>query len=120
MIKTFFISALLLSVTPAFAESTVQSGSTVTNVVSPTATQLVEKFGDKLDQYITVLASKAGVAADHFYPIFVRQQVITGIFELSLMAIGLISGIGLICLGISNDSEKMKPNKCLACSAAAF
>ena len=40
--------------------------------------QLINSFGDKLDSYISALASKAGVAADHFYPVFVKQQAIEG------------------------------------------
>ena len=91
--------ALLSSVAPTFAGSTVQPDPVVTNVVAPTATQLVEKFGDKLDQYITALASKAGVAADHFYPIFVKQQRITGIFEMFLMTVGAFVGVFFLRAG---------------------
>jgi len=40
--------------------------------------QVIEKFGDKLDTYIAAFAAKAGVATDHFWPIFVKQQVIEG------------------------------------------
>ena len=40
--------------------------------------QVIEKFGEKLDQYLGALANQAGVAADHFYPVFVRQQAVEG------------------------------------------
>lgn len=40
--------------------------------------QLIEKFGIKLDGYVEVLASKTGMATEHFWPVFVRQQQIEG------------------------------------------
>ena len=54
------------------------------------AVQVIETFGNKLDHYINALASKAGVAADHFYPIFVHQQTIEGVFAIvSLIGAGI-------------------------------
>jgi hypothetical protein len=38
--------------------------------------QVINQFGNKLDNYIQITASKLGVATDHFWPIFVRQQKI--------------------------------------------
>lgn len=116
--KTILISiltsiVLTLSVIPSFAADPINAGqlaaAAVTNIVVPTTTvQLVDKFGDKLDQYINALASKAGVAAKHFYPIFVRQQRITGIFELSLMFIGIVLSILLFLMAwiFSKNNEK--------------
>lgn len=40
--------------------------------------QLVTTFGNKLDAYISVLAAKAGMAAEQFWPVLVKQQVIEG------------------------------------------
>lgn len=95
--------AILSLTAPVYAGGTNQIEQVAqTNTVPTTAVQVIDKFGDKLDQYITALASKAGVAADHFYPIFVRQQFITGIFELSLMTTGLICGIWLIRFGFKS------------------
>jgi hypothetical protein len=55
-------------------------------------TQLMEKFGDKLDHYLQALADKAGVAAEHFWPIFVKQQMIEGITVLFFIILfGLLS-----------------------------
>lgn len=39
---------------------------------------IVTEFGNKLDNYISVLTSKAGVAAEHFWPVLVQQQVVEG------------------------------------------
>ena len=89
--------AILSLTTLAFA-----GGNTQTNTIPPTTSQVIEKFGDKLDQYMGALASKAGVAADHFYPIFVRQQVITGVTELLLLGMGAIVAYLLIRMGIAN------------------
>jgi len=90
----------MLFAVPAFAGET----NAVQSVEPQTGVQLANKFGDKLDQYLGVLAQKVGVAADHFYPIFVKQQYITGIFELSVMAMGSL--ITIFC--IWNGVQKLK------------
>ena len=97
LLASILTLALLSFTTPVFAGETNQT--TVANTVPPTATQVIEKFGDKLDQYINALAAKAGVAAQHFYPIFVRQQIITGVFELFLMVVGLCLSVFFLRLG---------------------
>jgi len=63
---------------------------------------LVEKFGDKMDQYFQALADKAGVATDHFWPIFVKQQYIEGISLLVLLMIGFIACVLLFRMGINH------------------
>ena len=40
--------------------------------------QIVQEFGNKLDGYIITLSDKLGVAADHFWPVFVKQQTVEG------------------------------------------
>lgn len=55
--------------------------------------QVVTEFGNKLDSYIAVLASKAGVVAEHFYPVLVRQQVIEGWSSVALLLVSLIGCI---------------------------
>jgi hypothetical protein len=52
--------------------------------------QVIESFGNKLDEYIQTIAAKAGVAGEHFYPIFIRQQVIDGWIALGVYAVGLV------------------------------
>jgi hypothetical protein len=39
---------------------------------------IITQFGEKIDGYINVLATKAGMAADHFWPLLVHQQVFNG------------------------------------------
>lgn len=111
------IALLALSVT-AFASTNVSPTleTPVATVVSPTAAQLVEKFGDKLDHYITALASKAGVAADHFWPIFVKQQMIEGIYVGCLWCIGFLIALTSLTIAMRNypnsaneDLEKQHP-----------
>jgi len=51
---------------------------------------VVTAFGNKLDSYIAVLAEKAGVATDHFWPVLVNQQVIEGWGGVGLF---LLSGV---------------------------
>lgn len=73
--------------------------------------QVIESFGTKLDTYITALASKAGVAADHFYPIFVTQQRIEGITSLACWVILAVITVFVIRfslknISLANDKEK--------------
>lgn len=118
--KTSILSLIALVVLtfsiPAFADNT-NTAATVS--VSPTANQLVEKFGDKLDQFITAIANKAGVAADHFYPIFVKQQRIIGITNMSLILIGIVFVVLLARNGFNINKqyelEKAKENPSRYC-----
>ena len=40
--------------------------------------QLIETFGNKVDNYIQIIASKSNMATDHFWPIFIKQQYLEG------------------------------------------
>lgn len=52
--------------------------------------QLIEKFGSKLDQCFSVLAEKAGVATDYFWPLFVQKQQTEGIITTIVFVLGII------------------------------
>lgn len=76
--------------------------------------EIVTKFGEKLDSYIAVLASKAGVAADHFWPVIVKQQVIEGWCGIGVMAfcfIGFLISLTVLLKSIPNstDDDNFKP-----------
>ncbi len=58
-------------------------------VNSSTVDIAVEKVSGMLDQ----LAQQLGVAVDHFYPVFVQQQIITGTFNMGVSVITLLIGI---------------------------
>ena len=64
--------------------------------------QVVEKFGEKLDEYLGALANQAGVAAEHFYPIFVRQQTIEGFVGLVLILLFSIVVFVFLRMGFNN------------------
>lgn len=89
----FILSLLLVVLTLSVATLPTYADNSTNQVqsASPSAAQLVDKFGTRLDEMLTTLASKAGVAADHFYPIFVTQQRIVGIVDIVAM-IGLFVG----------------------------
>ena len=74
--------------------------------------QLVESFGSKLDQYIGVIAEKAGVATDYFWPIFVRQQLIEGYSMLILLFAILLITILMFRMGFKNIDSKKDNCKC--------
>ena len=98
---TTTLTAAIISITSlTFAGE--QNAQTNTFVSINDTTQVINKFGEKLDQYLVVLASKVGVAADHFYPIFVRQQVISGISTLLFLALGIIVSTLFIRWAITN------------------
>jgi len=92
-------------------------------------TQVIEAFGNKLDQYLNVLAEKAGVATDHFWPVFIRQQSIEGYMELLSYIIVVVVGIWIIRvfqknLPLSNERDPIVALpafvKCLLAVAAIF
>jgi len=62
--------------------------------------QVINQFGDKLDQYLGALANKAGVAADHFYPIFVRQQMIEGLTGILILAVVAVAAVFFLKVGL--------------------
>lgn len=64
--------------------------------------QLIESFGKKMDGYFSALAAKAGVATDHFYPLFVRQQTIEGIITLIALTIGVVITILMFKMALKN------------------
>ena len=45
--------------------------------------------GEKVDSLFTALSAKIGVASDHFWPIFVKQQQIEGVTILLFVVIGV-------------------------------
>lgn len=101
IILSLFVVLTLLSATlPTYADNSTNR----VEAVSPTANQLVEKFGNRLDSLITTLATKAGVATEHFYPIFITQQRIEGISNLCLMIIGIFIAVSLLIFGFKNAS----------------
>ena len=68
----------------------------------------VELLADKVDTAITTLSSKLGVAADHFYPILVKQQIISGWISLSWSILWLSCALILSFIainGIKNEAD---------------
>lgn len=62
--------------------------------------KILESFGNKMDNYLSVIASKLGVATDHFYPIFVKQQMVEGCCNIVILIIAIIGSICLFKIGI--------------------
>jgi len=102
IILSLLVVFTLLAVTlPTYADNPTNQ---VQQTASPTANQLVDKFGNRIDELLTALASKAGVAVDHFYPIFVAQQRITGIVNISIMVSLLIAAFFTLRFAVNNAS----------------
>lgn len=55
----------------------------------------VELLATKVDTAISTLSTKLGVAADHFYPILVKQSVVNGWFSLTWSVVFGVISIGL-------------------------
>lgn len=76
---------------------------------------VLNSYGAKVDVAFQALAAKAGLAADHFYPILVREQSIKGITSLALLCVAL-AGIFLAAkvfvanFAKANDPEGNSPN----------
>lgn len=73
---------------------------------------------EKLDTYIQLATSKAGLAADHFWPMIVKQQYIEGIFGLICLIICVIGGF-FVFKCFKNEDEK-ESNLILAIIIACF
>jgi len=73
-------------------------------VNSSTVDTAVEKVSGMLDQ----LAQQLGVAVEHFYPVFVQQQVITGTFYIVMSAVTLLVGVlfGVLMYLAIKDKEE--------------
>jgi hypothetical protein len=67
--------------------------------------QIVQEFGNKLDGYITTLSSKLGVAADHFWPVFVKQQTIEGWMIVVGTVLVLIGAILFLLMAVKNTEK---------------
>ena len=59
----------------------------VAKVLGDSASQVTTTVVDAMTKGFTALAQKAGVAADHFYPVIVKQQVIEGCFFFAIVGI---------------------------------
>jgi hypothetical protein len=59
-----------------------------------------------VDGYISVLANKAGMAAEHFWPVLIQQQVIEGWWGIALfliLLIGFVSAFRLLFRNLPAD-----------------
>ncbi len=65
---------------------------------------------ERVDTVFAKLAEQAGVAQDHFWPLFVRQQVIEGIWFFSVISVVVIISIGLILWGIRLVKKASEPD----------
>ena len=62
-----------------------------------TTTELVDKYGEKISNAIEQLAAQIGVGVDHFWPLFVKQQMIDGwINLLTPIILILVSSVYLV------------------------
>lgn len=80
------------------------------NVTSAQYAKLLEKFGNKLDEYINVVAEKMGVGVEYVWPLFVKQQVINSI----VWIIGILFGY-IVCGGFFFMARKCKEKSSFDC-----
>lgn len=70
---------------------------------------VITQFGEKVDGYINVLAAKAGMAAEHFWPVLLQQQVLEGwwgIGRILLCAIGCALAFWLLFRSLPCSNER--------------
>ena len=65
--------------------------------------QVITQFGEKVDGYISVLADKAGMAAEQFWPVLIKQQVIEGWSGIGYSIFGLVI-LGLVIKTLINNA----------------
>ena len=75
--------------------------------------KVITEFGQKLDNQINVLSPKLGVAAEHLWPVLVRQQVIEGWTEILITTFFTLSFLIIVKLLINFDFKNVDndPNK---------
>lgn len=76
--------------------------------------QVLTDFGSKLDSLVNALSAKAGVAADHFYPMFVNQQVIdgwSGIVYTIFSVIFCVMALQLLSKSLPSDEDRYASNR---------
>jgi|SaaInlStandDraft_1057018.scaffolds.fasta_scaffold42996_4 hypothetical protein len=62
--------------------------------------QLLREFGAEVKAVITTLSEQFGVATEHFYPIFVQQQMYEGLGQLLLTGSIFLNTIVLLLTGV--------------------
>lgn len=68
--------------------------------------QILESLGTKVDGYIATVAGKLGQTAEHFWPLFVKQQQIEGYGFFAIWGILLIVAFALyLIVYIKRDKE---------------
>jgi hypothetical protein len=58
--------------------------------------QVIEQLGSKIDSYVQTVAEKAGQSVEHFWPIFVKQQQIEGMWQAGLFGFFLMCCLSLL------------------------
>ncbi len=69
--------------------------------------QVINEFGSKLDSYMSVMATKIGVATDHFYPVVVQQQQIDGYIGIGQLVISMT----IFLISIRRFTSSLSDNK---------
>ena len=49
--------------------------------------EVINTVSSKLDGYFNMISEKIGVGADHFWPILIKQQIINGITDLTIVIV---------------------------------
>lgn len=62
--------------------------------------QQTSDIAEKIDAYFRALAEQAGVAAEHFWPIFVRQQILEGWIGIVLTALLITATVTSVAVWI--------------------
>lgn len=60
--------------------------------------QIIKELGVKTDVYIQTISSKIGVGVDHFWPIYVKQQVFEGYAFFAIILFFIVIGMILVRL----------------------
>lgn len=82
--------------------------------------QVIEKYGDKAINALQSLADKAGQSVDHFYPIFVKQQMIEGSINLSMITFLIVFGMVVLLRNKDVWTDNEVSFKCLVTILGAF
>ncbi len=78
-------------------------------------TQVIQEFGNKIDGYVQTMATKAGMAVDHFWPVFIQQQQIRGYSYFICWTIFMIIAFSLTRLYRKLELWEDNERSCFTC-----
>ena len=77
------------------------------DIMDTNTTQVIQQFGNKIDSYVQILASKANDTTAHFWPLFIKQQEIIGYTHLIAFILAFLMALAGIFIGFKLKKKRI-------------